>query len=59
MKLGDLTERIIKIITFGQGKRIAKFVAKLFGYDDCGCDKRQEKMNKYKITKNGIEKVEL
>ena len=49
MKLG--------IITLGQGKRIAKFVAKLFGYDDCGCDKRQEKLNKYIFTKDGIKKL--
>jgi len=30
MKLGDLTEKIINIVTLGQGKRIAMFVANLF-----------------------------
>ena len=59
MKLGDLVEKIIRIITFGYGKRFATWVAKLFGYSSCGCDERQEKMNQYKITKNGIEKIEL
>jgi|TARA_R100000734_G_scaffold4042_1_gene3565 hypothetical protein len=57
MKLGDFVEKVIRIITLGQGKRIAKFVAKLFGYDDCGCDKRQEKLNKYIFTKDGIKKL--
>ena len=57
MKLGDLVEKIIRTITLGYGKTIAKKIAKLFGYEDCGCDKRQDKLNKYKITKNGIEKL--
>ena len=57
MKLGDFTEKVISIITLGQGKRIAKFVAKLFGYKDCGCDKRKEKLNKYIFTKDGIKNI--
>jgi hypothetical protein len=57
MKLGDLVEKIIIKITFGYGKTMAKSVAKLFGYEDCGCDKRQEKLNKYIITKDGIKKL--
>ncbi len=57
MKLGDLVEKIIRKITFGYGKTIAKSVATLFGYKDCGCDKRQEKLNKYIITKDGIKKL--
>jgi hypothetical protein len=57
MKLGDLVELIIRKITFGYGKSIAKSIAKLFGYKDCGCDKRQEKLNKYIFTKDGIKKL--
>ena len=49
--LGDLIEKIITIITFGQGKRIATYIAKLRGKKDCGCDKRQEYLNK-KISFN-------
>lgn len=45
MKLGDLLEKLISIITFNQGKKIAKWVAKLFGYEDCGCERRKEKLN--------------
>jgi|TARA_B100001094_G_scaffold97481_1_gene93511 hypothetical protein len=57
MKLGDLVELVIRKITLGYGKSFAKAVAKLFGYKDCGCDKRQEKLNKYIITKDGIKKL--
>lgn len=57
MRLGDLTEKIINIVTLGQGKRIATFIAKLFGFKSCGCDERQEKLNKYIITKDGIKEL--
>jgi len=57
MKLGNLVEKIIKTITFGYGKRIAKAIASLFGYKDCGCDKRKDKLNKYIFTKDGIKKL--
>ncbi len=36
MKLGDLTEKIIRFITLGQGKKVATKVAKLRGKEDCG-----------------------
>ena len=44
--LGDLIEKIIRIITLGYGKKIAKKIAKAFGYKDCGCDKRKAWLNK-------------
>jgi hypothetical protein len=47
MKLGDLVEKIISIITFGQGHRIALSIAKFLGYDDCGCKARKTKLNKF------------
>mgnify|MGYP003145046484 FL=1 len=49
--LGDLAEKIINIITLGYGKRIATWVAKLFGYNDCGCDKRKKDWNKIQIKR--------
>ena len=55
--LGDIVEKIINIITLGYGKRIATWVAKLFGYKDCGCDKRKEKLNRYIFTKDGIKEL--
>ena len=45
MRLGDLTEKIISIITLGQGKKIATYIAKLRGKEDCGCNRRKEKLN--------------
>jgi len=45
MKLGDWLEKLISIITFGQGKRIATYIAKLLGKEDCGCERRKEKLN--------------
>jgi len=47
MSLGSLVEKIINIITLGQGYRIALFIAKLFGYDDCGCKARKDKLDKF------------
>lgn len=46
MGLGDIVEKVIHVITFGQGKCFATFIVKLFGYDDCGCTRRKSKLNK-------------
>lgn len=43
--LGDLVAKVISIVTLGQGKKIATYVAKLRGKEDCGCDKRQDYLN--------------
>jgi hypothetical protein len=45
MGVGDVVEVIIKIATLGQGKRISMAVARLFGYEDCGCDRRRVWLN--------------
>jgi hypothetical protein len=45
MKLGDKLEKLISIITFGQGKKIATYIAKLRGKEDCGCERRKQKLN--------------
>ena len=47
MKLGDLVEKIIKFVTLGQGKKIATKVATLRGKEDCGCNRRQQKLNEF------------
>jgi len=51
MKLGDFTEKLINILTIGQGKRIATFIAKKLGYESCNCDNRKEALNKIKIKR--------
>lgn len=45
MKLGSFVEKVICIITFGQGHQIALFIAKKMGYDDCGCKARKDKLD--------------
>lgn len=47
MKLGDLVEKIIKFVTLGQGKKVATKVATLRGKEDCGCNRRQQKLNEF------------
>jgi len=46
MRLGDFVEKLINVITLGQGKRIATHIAKLRGKEDCGCERRKNKLNK-------------
>lgn len=45
MKVGDWLEKLISIITFNQGKKIATYIAKLLGKEDCGCERRKQKLN--------------
>jgi hypothetical protein len=45
MKLGDWLEKLISIITFNQGKKIATYIAKLLSKEDCGCERRKQKLN--------------
>ena len=52
MRLGDITEALIAILTLGQGKRIANAVARLFGFEDCGCDRRRIWLNNLFIPKH-------
>jgi hypothetical protein len=46
IKLGDYVEALIYVITFGFGERIALSIAKLLGYQSCGCCERKEWLNK-------------
>jgi len=44
--LGDWAELVVDVATAGQGKRVAKAVAKARGKKDCGCAKRKAKLNR-------------
>lgn len=46
IKLGDYTEALIHVITFGFGERIAVFIAKGLGYQSCGCCERKQWLNR-------------
>jgi hypothetical protein len=57
IKLGDLVEKIITVITFGKGKQIATYIAKLRGKEDCGCERRKTKLNKFIFNKKSKGKM--
>ena len=46
IKLGDYTEALIHVITFGFGNRIASLIANWMGFDSCGCCERKEWLNR-------------
>lgn len=47
IKIGDWTEALIYVITFGTGERIALWIAKtFFNSDSCGCCERKEWLNR-------------
>ena len=48
--VGDTTEKFTHTTGI---KKMVEFIAG----EDCGCDKRQEKLNKYIFTKDGIKKL--
>jgi hypothetical protein len=41
--LGDIVAKVAKLTTMD---KVAKFVAKAAGKDDCGCSERQDILNK-------------
>jgi len=41
--LGDVIAKVAKLTTMD---KVAKFVAKAAGQEDCGCSKRQDVLNK-------------
>jgi len=41
-----MVEGLINIITLGWGKNLAMWIAKGFGYTDCGCEARRIYLNK-------------
>ena len=46
IKIGDYTEALIHVITFGFGEKIALFVARLMGYNKCYCCERKQWLNR-------------
>jgi hypothetical protein len=45
IKLGNIIEKIIAVLTLGYGHTIATWVAKKLGYSTCGCETRKEWLN--------------
>ncbi len=48
--LGDIIAKVAKLTTMD---KVAKFVAKVAGQEDCGCSERQDTLNKrFPFNKN-------
>jgi hypothetical protein len=58
VRLGSILEGLIAIVTFGNGKEIASYIATKMGYSSCGCDERRITMNKW-TCKNYNENIQL
>ena len=47
IKIGDYTEALIHVLTFGFGKRISEWIAiDVLGYKSCGCCERKQWLNR-------------
>lgn len=47
--LGDTVAKLAKFAGFD---KVAQYIAKLLGKEDCGCERRREKLNKAVPYKN-------
>jgi hypothetical protein len=47
IRLGSILEGLIAVITLGNGKDVASYIATKLGYKSCGCDERRIAMNKW------------
>lgn len=54
IRLGNMAEGIINIITLGHGKELAGWIAGKLGYEDCGCERRRVYLNELFGCKEGI-----
>ena len=55
IKLGNIVEGLLNVISLGHSKDIAGWVAKkFFGLDDCGCEARRIYLNELCGCKSGI-----
>lgn len=53
IKLGNVVEGLINVITLGHGKDIAMWIADKLGYTDCGCERRRIYLNELCGCKEG------
>lgn len=45
IRLGNIVEGLIEVITFGHGKHLAGWIASKLGYASCGCEERKIWLN--------------
>ena len=55
IKVGNIVDAVINILTLGWGKDLAGWIAKrFFGLDDCGCERRRIYLNELCGCSEGI-----
>jgi hypothetical protein len=54
IKLGNIVEGLIEVITLGWGKDLAGWIASKLGYASCGCEERKIWLNELCGCKTGI-----
>lgn len=54
IKVGNVVDGIINVITLGFGKDIAGWIALKLGYQSCGCEERRVFLNEFFGCKEGI-----
>ena len=54
IKLGNIVEGLIEVITLGHGKTLAGWIASKLGYASCGCEERKIWLNELCGCKTGI-----
>jgi len=54
IKLGNIVDGLINIISLGHGKDLAGWIANRLGYADCGCEARRIWLNELCGCKEGI-----
>ena len=54
IKLGNMVEGAINVVTLGFGKDIAGWIANKLGYASCGCEERRIYLNELCGCKEGI-----
>ena len=55
IKLGNIVEGLIEVITLGWGKDLAGWIALKLGYANCGCAERKIWLNELCGCKSGIQ----
>jgi len=55
VKVGNIVEGVINVLTFGWGKDLAGWIAwKFFRTHDCGCERRRVWLNELFGCKEGV-----
>jgi hypothetical protein len=54
VKVGNILDGVINVLTLGRGKDIAGWIALKLGYASCGCEERRIWLNEYFGCNEGI-----